>query len=101
MQIQGLQNTQATQPIQRPAQPRGNDAGQAAAPAASRSPVDQLDFSAEAQQLSESQAAGAATNSDGIRVDKVAQIRQAIADGSYDTPEKMDLALDKLLDAFA
>ncbi|NDC53466.1 MAG: flagellar biosynthesis anti-sigma factor FlgM [Planctomycetia bacterium] len=33
-----------------------------------------------------------------IRFDKVNAIRAAIADGSYETPEKLDLALDRLLD---
>jgi len=34
-----------------------------------------------------------------IRFDRVNAIRAAIADGSYETPEKLDLALDRLLDA--
>ena len=33
-----------------------------------------------------------------IRFDKVAAIKAAIADGSYDTPEKFDIALDRLLE---
>ena len=33
-----------------------------------------------------------------IRLDRVNAIRAAIADGSYDTPEKLDIALDRLLD---
>ena len=33
-----------------------------------------------------------------IRFDRVNAIRAAIADGSYETPEKLDLALDRLLD---
>jgi len=33
-----------------------------------------------------------------IRFDKVAAIKAAIADGSYDTPEKLDIALDRLLE---
>lgn len=33
-----------------------------------------------------------------IRMDKVAAIRAAIADGSYETPEKLDIALDRLLE---
>lgn len=33
-----------------------------------------------------------------IRVELVARIRREIAEGTYDTPEKWDLALDRLLD---
>ncbi|HEV7299472.1 MAG TPA: flagellar biosynthesis anti-sigma factor FlgM [Tepidisphaeraceae bacterium] len=33
-----------------------------------------------------------------IRVDKVAEMKAAIAAGNYETPEKMDVAVDKLLD---
>jgi negative regulator of flagellin synthesis FlgM len=35
-----------------------------------------------------------------IRHEKVAEIRQQIADGAYETPEKLDVALDRLLDEF-
>ena len=41
------------------------------------------------------QAAGATSD---IRLDKINSIRSAIADGSYETPEKLDAALDRLLD---
>ena len=34
-------------------------------------------------------------------MDKVAAIKAAIADGSYDTPEKLDIALDRLLERLA
>jgi hypothetical protein len=33
-----------------------------------------------------------------IRLDLVQRVRREIADGVYDTPEKMEAALDKLLD---
>lgn len=33
-----------------------------------------------------------------IRADRVAEIRQAIADGSYETPDKIDTTVDRLLD---
>ena len=36
-----------------------------------------------------------------IRIDRVAEIRRQIADGNYETPEKMDAALDRLLDQLA
>ncbi len=35
---------------------------------------------------------------EGIRLDKVMEIRRAIADGSYLTPAKLDQALDKAID---
>lgn len=35
-------------------------------------------------------------NSEGIRVELVARIRRAIADGHYETPEKWEAALDRL-----
>lgn len=56
-------------------------------------PVDQLDLSAEAQ--------GATEISDtvgDIRVDKVADLRRQIAEGTYDTDEKLSAALDNFLD---
>jgi len=35
-----------------------------------------------------------------IRHEKVAEIRREIASGSYETPEKLDRALDRFLDEF-
>ncbi len=36
-----------------------------------------------------------------IRIDRVAELRRQIADGSYETPEKLNAALDRLLDHIA
>jgi anti-sigma28 factor (negative regulator of flagellin synthesis) len=33
-----------------------------------------------------------------VRVDKVAQIKQAIAEGQYEDDAKLDVAVDRLLD---
>ena len=44
------------------------------------------------------EAVRAAEGASDIRFDKVAAIKAAIADGSYETPEKLDLALDRLLE---
>jgi negative regulator of flagellin synthesis FlgM len=96
MQINSLQSVGAAQQATR--------TGAVKAPAvqttAGSQPVaDQLDFSPEAQELLASQPAS--NTSTDIRADKVASIRQQIADGSYDTPERLSAALDKLLDSFA
>ena len=37
-------------------------------------------------------------NMPSVRQDRVNQIRQQIADGTYETPEKLDIALGRLLD---
>ncbi len=97
MQINSLLQSAATQPTA-----RGNTSkttGPIESSAATRASADQLDLSPEAQALSQSQASGRTEG--GIRVDKVAAIRQAIAGGNYETPQKLDAALDRLLDTFA
>lgn len=55
-------------------------------------PVDQLEISAEAQALQ---------SSGGIRAEKVAEVRQQIAAGRYETAEKIDAAVERLLDEIA
>lgn len=57
--------------------------------------ADQLDISSEANYVS------LAREIPDIRADRVAEIRQAIADGTYDTDEKLDIALERLLDEIA
>jgi flagellar biosynthesis anti-sigma factor FlgM len=59
----------------------------------SLTPVDQLDLSAEAQGMTET-----IDTASEIRVDRVADIRRQIAEGSYDTDEKLSFALDRFLD---
>ena len=54
-------------------------------------PVDILDISSEALSQAE-QSTG------GIRTEKVAELRRAIAEGTYDTDEKLSAALDNFLD---
>ncbi len=57
-------------------------------------PVDQLDFSPEAEAI-----LSADSSSGDIRADKVASVRSQIAAGTYDTDEKFSAALDKLLES--
>ena len=58
----------------------------------SAAPVDQLELSAEAQLISQ-----AGSTSD-IRMDRVNDIRAQIASGRYETREKIDAAVERLLD---
>lgn len=55
-------------------------------------PVDQLDISPEALAIQ---------NNTGIRTEKVAEIREQIATGRYETAEKIDQAVERLLDEIA
>ena len=74
---------------------RSNAPTQTTAPTGSEitAPVDQLDLSPEALSGSSTQASGEV-----FRADKVASLREAIAQGNYDTDEKLSIAFDKLLD---
>jgi negative regulator of flagellin synthesis FlgM len=56
-------------------------------------PVDQVDISVEAQSISQ---AGA-----DFRSDRVNEIRAQISSGVYETPEKIDAAISRMLDEIA
>ncbi len=87
MQIRRTTNLQSTNAVnlQTPNKVSATETGSAA-------PIDQLDISAEAQLISQ-------TNE--IRTDRVADIRAQIASGQYEPPEKINAALDRMLDQFA
>jgi anti-sigma28 factor (negative regulator of flagellin synthesis) len=55
---------------------------------------DSVSFSAEALKLSDS--IGADTGTSNIRFDLVNRIKSEIAAGTYDTPDKMDAAVEKM-----
>lgn len=72
--------------------PHGQRAAQAPAATQVQSTEDQLDLSEAGQiaaRLSE------ATN---VRQDRVAEIRAELAAGTYETPQKLALALDRMID---
>ena len=92
MQIRPTNNVQTTSPVNLQTQNRTSQATSSSAV-----PVDQLDISPEAQLISQTQAA----ESNQIRSDRVETIRTEIASGQYETPEKMEAALTRLLDELA
>lgn len=63
--------------------------GTGAKPAGSK-PQDQVEISETAQMLSRMQQPE-------IRMDKVEKARQAIAQGTYETPDKIEVAVDRIL----
>lgn len=86
MQIRPTHNVANTKAVQLQSQTQSVNAQ-----SATSVPVDQLNISAEAQLLS-TQATGSE-----IRADKVADIRAQIASGQYETAEKLDAAVGRLL----
>ena len=94
MQIYGPTQIHGAQPINQPharmtkpqATPESSNAG----------PIrDELQLSAEAQKIGE---ATSIDNAGEMRMDRVNEIRQQIADGTYETEEKLDAALDRFID---
>lgn len=95
MQIFGPFRVSTTQPIT--GAQRLQPQAQPANTSRSAAPIDQLDLSNSASRLGES---ANLTSGSEIRVDRVADLRRQIASGNYDTPEKLDLALERMLDQF-
>ena len=81
---QQLRAPHAQQPAQGASTPRGDNVN-----------IDQLDISPQADLVSR------ARDVPDIRQDRVSEIRNQIADGTYDSEEKLDIALSRLLDEIA
>ena len=69
--------------------------------AKSTEPVDQLDLTSAATATNRLEQASQVTVGGDIRIDRVAEIRRQIAEGTYETPERLDAALERMLDQFA
>lgn len=89
MHIQGTTQIHGPHGINAPHAPfRGQATGQTAGSCE----TDRVDISAAAE------AALSAAESGDIRTELVNQIRDQIAAGTYETPQKLDIALERLLD---
>ena len=88
MQIQGPMSLHGPHAINAPHRSKAAHPAEASKPAV---PTDQLDISREAELVSQMR------DVPDIRADKVAQIRAQIEAGTYETDEKLDIALDHLL----
>ena len=93
MQINGPFSVHGAQPIQ----PQSDIAPVEEVKVAESSiqPTDELDLSSETTMMSRIH------NVPDVRMDRVAEIRAQIANGTYETSEKLDLAVGRMLDEFA
>jgi negative regulator of flagellin synthesis FlgM len=89
MQIQGPASVHGVHKVNAP---HHQPAAPSQRPEGTTTGGDKLEISAAAQAAADIAEGGE------IRLDRVAQIRQQIAQGAYETPEKLDLALERLLD---
>ena len=89
MQIHGPTHVHGPQPINAP---HRTQAPQPAAQSGYVTGADQLDISREADMVSR------VREIPDIRADRVAEIRAAIEAGTYETAEKLDIAVGRLLD---
>jgi negative regulator of flagellin synthesis FlgM len=92
MQINGLTQIHGAQSISGPHASRGVAGCQSCS---TSSVGDQLDISPAGQ------LAGQLADIPAIRADRVADIRAALANGTYETPDKLNTALERLLDEIA
>jgi negative regulator of flagellin synthesis FlgM len=93
MQIHGVNQLHGAQAINAPHAVARTDS--AAATTRSAATADVVDISETGRLLE------MAAQLPDIRADRVAQLRAQIADGGYDTAEKLDLAVERLLDEIA
>jgi negative regulator of flagellin synthesis FlgM len=89
MQINGPAHIHGPQSINAPHRPMNASAATSAPRAAE---VDQLDISPEADMVSR------AREMSDIRQNVVSRVRAEIEAGTYETPEKLDIALGRMLD---
>jgi len=87
-----IQSSQNIQGLQRALTGAHSNGGESAHPTTSLK--DTVSFSEEALRLSEATKTG--TESTKIRFELVNRIKAEIAAGTYDTPEKMDIALERM-----
>lgn len=89
MQIYGASQVHGSQSLQGPHWNRSTT------PVSGAQPTDSVEFSAAAE------AAMNAADGGDFRADLVARVRAQIADGSYDSPDKMAMAFDAMFDELA
>jgi len=96
MRVNGPAQLHAAQSISAPHTTRG---ARSTSSLGSVNSQDEVNISDAAQQIDQTQSASSTSASGGIRQDRVASLRAQIASGTYETPDKLDAAVSRLLDA--
>ncbi len=89
MEVRGLSSASPMSPISRPETTPGLEKPQVSGPT---SPKDEVEISAVGKMLDD------ASRTPGIREQRLAQIKAAIEAGTYETPEKLELALNRMVE---
>lgn len=89
MEVRGLNSVGATAPVSRTAPATATGP---AAPVGPAAPRDEVEISAVSRMLDD------ASRTQGVREQRLEQIKAAIEAGTYDTPEKLEIALDRMLE---
>ena len=89
MEVRGLSSASPLSPINRPESAPGVEKSQVAGPT---SPKDEVEISAVGKMLDD------ASRTPGIREQRLAEIKAAIEAGTYETPEKLELALSRMVE---
>lgn len=91
MDVNGIGPVSGSQPVRKVAQPATPPPAPEARPT---SPTDELELTSV-----NSAAPGQVDLKAEFQSQRIAQIQQQIADGTYETPEKLDIAVDRMLES--
>ncbi len=89
MEVRGLSSASPLSPISRPDSTPGPEKGQAVGPT---TPKDEVEISAVGKMLDD------ASRTPGVREQRLAEIKAAIEAGTYETPEKLELAIHRMIE---
>ena len=91
MDVNGISSISGSQPINKQTGPIHTNTKEAPTSKPISSPQDELEISSAGRMLDEM------TNNSEMRAERLAQIKASIDDGTYETDEKLDAALSRML----
>lgn len=94
MDVNGISSISGSLPISKQAGPSNTNTNKTPDSKPISSPQDELEISSAGRMLDEM------TNNSDMRAERLAQIKAAIDDGTYETDDKLEAALGRLLDQF-